>query len=68
MLIEKAKLTIDEYKKISKCRIGGRNQRYSDEYLILGKCVLLDVTSLYPYVMMYRDYPIGEKIYIDSIE
>lgn len=32
----------------------------------MKNAVLLDIVSLYPYVMLNRNYPIGNKIYIEN--
>lgn len=45
---------------IRSAMVAGRTQAFKNKFKTRGKYVMVDVVSLYPYVMMERDYPVGE--------
>jgi len=61
-------MDIDRYRRVRSGLIAGRTQCYkgvSYDLTRKNKYRMLDVKSLYPYVMLYRYYPCGEMINID---
>lgn len=69
-------LELDDYKRVRKYLVAGRTQCYKN--MLNGKNVIfydlsgknkykmIDVVSLYPYVMLNRKYPCGKLIKIDA--
>lgn len=62
-ILEKIPITdLDMDKTIRKAVIGGRTQVFIKGE-IKGKIRCIDVTSLYPYIMMFREFPLGQPKY-----